>query len=75
MTERRLILLQSATVRPANARQVLVNSAARWTTRAELLDRVGRGAEARLAAPLLTAREASEDAAFARRSFPSTRGR
>ena len=55
----------------ANGRQVLEKSAASWTSRAELLQRIETGIEARLTsddpdAPKLTRAEIAEDAAHLR---------
>lgn len=55
----------------ANGRRVLETSAAHWTSRAELMERIETGIEARLAAagpaqPRLTSAEAAEDAAYLR---------
>jgi hypothetical protein len=59
-------LVQALTMNTANGRRVLEKSAASWTLRAELLQRIESGAEARLEAPELTFLEIAEDAAFAR---------
>lgn len=64
-------LLQSLAASTANGRQVLEKSAASWTTRAELLQRIETGIEARLTAPgqadpQLTRAEIAEDAAHTR---------
>jgi hypothetical protein len=59
-------LLQAQTMNTANGRQVLEKSAASWTTRAELLQRIESGAEARSNALELTPLEIAEDAEVAR---------
>jgi hypothetical protein len=59
-------LLQALTMNTANGRQVLEKSAASWTMRAEILQRIESGTEARDRAPELTSLEIAEDAAFAR---------
>jgi hypothetical protein len=47
-----------------NGRKVLERSAASWTTRSLMLDRLEKGMEARRVAPRLTKAEIAEDAAF-----------
>lgn len=59
-------LVQALTMNTAKGRQVLEKSAASWTMRAEVLQRIESGAEARRGAPQLTSLEIAEDAAFAR---------
>jgi len=65
-------LAQAGTMNTANGRQVLEKSAASWTTRAELLQRIESGIEARRTtvdpeAVRLTSDEIAEDAAELRR--------
>ena len=55
-------LLQAITMNTANGRQVLEKSAASWSVRAELLERLEPGIEARRAPVKLTALEVAEDA-------------
>lgn len=56
-------LVEAITMNTANGRQVLEKSAASWTKRAELLQRIESGIEARTSQPELTASEIDEDAA------------
>ena len=63
--------VQALAASTANARRVLETSAASWTQRAELLQRIEASIEARLHAadpdePQLTRAEIAEDAAFLR---------
>ncbi|MEO6359518.1 MAG: hypothetical protein ABIO43_02955 [Sphingomicrobium sp.] len=55
-------LIEAITMNTANGRQVLEKSAASWTKRAELLQRIESGIEARTSQPELTASEIDEDA-------------
>jgi hypothetical protein len=48
-----------------NGRLVLERSAASWTARSRMLERLGKGMEARRVAPRLTQTEVAEDAALA----------
>ena len=64
-------LLQSLAASTANGRRVLETSAASWTARAELLQRIETGIESRLHAPApdapkLTRAEIAEDAEYLR---------
>lgn len=64
-------LLQALTMSTGNGRLVLEHSAASWTVRAELLQRIETGIETRSTTPTpaaieLTAAEITEDAAFLR---------
>ena len=64
-------LVEALAASTANARRVLESSAASWTSRAELLQRIESGIEARLSeadpdAPKLTRAEIAEDAAHLR---------
>ena len=59
-------LLQAITMNTANGRQVLEKSAASWAVRAELLQRIEVGIEARRAPIKLTALEVAEDAEHGR---------
>jgi hypothetical protein len=61
-------LLQAITMNTANGRQVLEKSAASWAVRAELLQRIEVGIEARRAPVKLTALEVAEDAEHGRMS-------
>jgi hypothetical protein len=56
-------LLESVTMSTANGRRVLESSAASWTARAEMLQRIETGIEKRRNAPVLTEEEIAEDAA------------
>jgi hypothetical protein len=69
-------LAQAGTMNTVNGRQVLEKSAASWTTRAELLERIETGIEARRTAAVptavkLTSAEIAEDAAELRYSPPA----
>ena len=56
-------MLQALSMTTANGREALERSAASWTTRAMMLDRLEDGMEARQVAPRLTLIEMAEDAA------------
>lgn len=65
-------LAQALAASTANGRRVLETSAASWSSRAQLLQRIETGIEARLTAadphdPKLTSAEIAEDAAHLRR--------
>lgn len=57
-------LLQAVSMNTANGRKVLETSAASWTQRAELLQRIETGIEARIKSPIPDSDD--EDAAFVR---------
>ena len=59
-------LLQAVTMATAHGRRMLERSAASWSARAELLQRVETGIEDRRNSPKLTPTEIAEDAAYAR---------
>ena len=54
-------MLSALAMATANGRQVFEKSAASWTKRADMLQRIETGIEARINAPELTREEAAED--------------